>query len=396
LFGHGVMLILQILLGSMALFSILYAAFAALRVLAHRRGRAPGAGFCGPVTILKPLCGLDPGLQENLRSFCRQDYPSYEVIFGVRDPQDPAIPIVRQVMAEFPAVAARLVVNTRSCGPNFKVGNLASMCRVARHGVLVLADSDMRVTPDYLRTVVAPFKDPRVGATTCVYRGSPLRGIWSQLGAMGINEWFVPSVRVATTFGKLRYCFGATIAVRRPALDAFGGFQALAQELADDYLLGRRVSEQGLDIRLVPYVVENVLYEPDLRGLVLHELRWARTIRASEPLGYAFSFLTYPLPVACLAAVVLPSALGLSAVAAALTCRLLLHAAARIALGASGAFGPWLVPVREVLGFGIWCASFFGKNVRWRSDEFVLDPAGRITARPADGESARVPEYQPR
>ncbi len=391
---HHLLWTLQVVAGCVTLVSTLYVALAVLRVLTYARQASQRSAYRGPVTILKPLCGLDPGLYENLRSFCQQDYPEYEVLFGVRDPNDRAVPVVRRIIAEFPNVAARLVVNGSCAGPNYKVGNLASMCTVARHEVLVLSDSDMRVTPEYLGTVVAPFADPRVGATTCLYRGIPLRGIWSVLGAMGINEWFLPSVLVATTLGRFRYCFGATIAVRRRAVDAFGGFLTLAHDLADDYLLGRRVSEQGLEIRLAPYVVENVLHESSLKGLFLHELRWARTIRALQPVGYAFSFVTYPLPVACLAALALPSPLGLVAVLAALTCRLLLQGAVRAKVGGPAAAGAWLLPFREALGFGVWCASFFGRNVRWRSDDFALDASGRLTAGRGD-EHGGIPEYQP-
>jgi ceramide glucosyltransferase len=276
------------------------------------------------------------------------------------------------------------------------VANLANMCAVAKHDVFVLADSDMRVTPGYLQAVVAPFGDPGVGATTCLYRGTPVRGVWSILGGMGINEWFLPSVLVATTFGRLRYCFGATIAVRRAMLDKIGGFASLVQDLADDYLLGQRVSGQGLAVRLAPYIVDNVLHEPSLQALFVHELRWARTIRALKPLGYAFSFLTYPIPLACLSVLVLPSALGVAALGSALVSRVLLHFAVRTAFGISAGMTPWLVPVREILGFSVWCASFLGRSVQWRTKDFVLDPTGRITPKPF-GENKRplVPECQP-
>ena len=254
------------------------------------------------------------------------------------------------------------------------------MLHVARYDILVIADSDMRVQSNYLRTIVSPFKDPGVGAVTCLYRGSPVGGLASALAAMFINDWFLPSVLVALTFEKLRYCFGASMAVRREALEAIGGFKALAYELADDYMLGKLISERGYTIRLAPYLVENVILEPGLKALFLHELRWARTVRSVRPVGYAFSFIAYPLPMSILFLLVAQFAtVGLMAVALTIGLRILLQYLARTSFGISSPAMPWLIPIRDMLGFLVWCAGFLGRSVQWINGQFSLSPDGRLT-----------------
>jgi ceramide glucosyltransferase len=250
----------------------------------------------------------------------------------------------------------------------------------AKHEILVIADSDMRVQPDYLESIVAPFEDPAVGAVTCLYKGSPVGGLASAMAAMFINEWFLPSVLVALTFEKLRYCFGASIAVRRVALEAIGGFEALADDLADDYRLGKLVTERGYKIRLAPYLVENVVLEPNLKALFLHELRWARTVRSVRPVGYAFSFVAYPLPMSILFLLATRFAtVGVAAIALTVGLRILLQYMTRASFGIASPAMPWLIPIRDSLAFLVWCASFFGRNVQWRNGKFSLSPDGRLT-----------------
>lgn len=386
LMTHGLSAVLLAVTSGVTLISILYIALATFKVASYgRRYRVGephprGRDSLKPVTVLKPICGPDPNLYENLRSFCRQDYPAYQVVFGVSDAADPAIGIVQRVIADCPNRDLALVVDDRLIGTNFKVGSLANMLRRARHDLLVIADSDMRVQPDYLRTLVAAFEDPKVGAVTCLYKGSPVRGLSSAISAMFINEWFLPSVLVALTFEKLRYCFGASIAVRREALDAIGGFEALADDLADDYMLGRLISARGYEIRLSPYLVENLVLEPDLASLFLHELRWARTVRSVRPVGYALSFVTYSLPMSLLFLWVTQGApVGVAAVALTLGLRVLLHYVARAAFGIASPAMPWLIPFRDILAFLVWCASFLGRSVQWRKGKFSLSPDGRLT-----------------
>lgn len=359
-----------------AIFYVLWALWA---VHAFRRKPAPEAAFRQPVTILKPICGLDPGLYGNLRSFCEQDYPDYQVIFGVRDADDPAIAVIERVIADFPGRDLRLMIDDRVIGTNLKVSNLANMMAQAKHEILIIADSDMRVGRNYLKAVTAPFGDSRTGAVTCLYKGSPVGGLPSILGSLFINDWFVPSVLVALTFQPLRFCFGATMAVRRAALDEIGGFAALASHIADDYMLGKLVSDRGYKVELAPYMVENLVLEPDMKTLIRHELRWARTVRSVQPAGYAFSILTQAIPLGLLAALISGlSSLGLALLALAIVVRIVLHYAVRSAFGIRGNGAPWLVPVRDLLGFAVWIGSFFGRDVHWREQAFLLEADGQL------------------
>jgi ceramide glucosyltransferase len=358
--------------------SFAYAA-AAIRCVSSYRIKAAPRLLHPPVTVLKPVCGLDPGLEENLRSFCEQDYPEFEVIFGVRDEADPAVPVIQKVLAEFPGRGFSLVVDGMSPGANPKMANLITMARSARHDLLVIADSDMRVDRGYLSAVAAPFDDPSVGAATCLYTGSAAGGFPSRLATMFINDWFLPSVLVALAFQKLDYCFGATMAIRRSALDSIGGFQTLAGYLADDYMLGHLVSLQGHRVALIPYTVDNIVAERSLGDLLRHELRWARTVRTVRPVGYAFSFLTDAVPLSLVFLALSGfSRAGFAVAAFAIGLRVLLHLGIRARFGPRVAFSPWLVPLRDMLNFGIRAASFLGRKVEWRDQRFLVLPDGRL------------------
>jgi ceramide glucosyltransferase len=358
--------------------SLAYVALALSRIWRFGRRPPPPRVAGAPVTVFKPLCGDEPFLYENLRSFCDQDYPRFEVVFGVRDPGDPAVAVAERVMREFPNVETRLVVDHRVHGANYKASNLANMSGAAKHDLFVIADSDMRVGRGYLASVTAPLGDPAVGVVTCLYVGTPAPGIWSALGAMFINEWFIPSVLVAHVRRAAPSCFGSTMALRREVLDGVGGFRALADHLADDYVLGRLVAARELRIVLSRYVVETVVAEPSLGSLWRHELRWARTIRSVRPLGHALSFVTYAVPLALLNLWASPTGpVGGALLAAAVGLRLGIHAATRRALGAS-AGAAWLTPIRDVLCLGVWGASLFGQTVRWRGRELTVGPGGRL------------------
>jgi len=334
------------------------------------------------VTILKPLFGAEAGLYQNLCSFCEQDYPDYEVILGVADDSDPALEVARRVIERFPQRARLAIGNGTARARNPKVANLIGMLAVTRDtDVIVIADADMRVGPDYLRSVVAPLEDAGVGAVTCLYAGTAPSGLASQLGAMFINEQFAPSVLVAGALEPLRYCFGATIAVRRSVLDALGGFGALSTHVADDHLLGQLVTDRGLRIALADYVVENVIHEPDFLTLWSRELRWSRTIRSVRPLGHAFSFLTFGLPLAA-GAVLLGRGhrIGAILLGGALALRVAVHYETNAALGVPRAGSPLLIPLRDALSFAVWVAAFFDRVVDWRGQRLELDPQGDIRA----------------
>ena len=335
--------------------------------------------------MLKPLHGVEFELMENLRSFCLQEGGDYQIVFGVCDPADPAIDVVHRLQAMFPSRDIDLVVDPRIIGANRKVSNLANMMARARHDLIVVADSDMRVGPDYLGTVIASFADPAVGAATCLYRGRPRGDRLSRLGAMFINEWFLPSALIPAVFGRLSYCFGATMAVRRGVLSAIGSFESLANLLADDYMLGHLVTRQGFTVALVPYLVENVVVEPTVKDLFLHELRWARTMRSVQPIGYVLSSVTEMMPLAAVAVILLflnsASALPAGALfAVAVALRVGLQAAV-CTLGAAGdGCSLRLIPLRDLLSLGVRVISFFGNRILWRDRAFVIGEGTRFKA----------------
>jgi ceramide glucosyltransferase len=349
-------------------------------MVAFRRHRACRSTFAPHVTILKPLCGAGGHLYESLRSFCVQEYPDYQVVVGVRDADDPAVKVVYRLMAEYPRLDLRLVVSDRPVGANPKVSNLANLYEAAKYDILVVADSDIRVGPDYLRTVVPPLEDPEVGLASCLYRGVADRRLWPTLGAMFINEWFFPSALVGARLEGVNHAFGATMVFRRETLERFGGFAALAPYLADDYRLGQLVAGEGGRVVIARYVVDTAVTAATLRGLFLHELRWARTYRTARPLGYFFSVVTLALPI-CLLGLVATGAAPASLVGA-----LVLLG---VRLGGTAVFSRaldlpvdwrrlWLVPVRDTFSLAVWAFSFLGRTVHWAGQRFRVDKEGKL------------------
>ncbi len=373
---------LPILIGTcLAVAAAGYACFSIYAVLNGVR-RASDAALQGlraaacpgpkPVSVLKPLCGDEPGLYDNLRSFCVQSHPIFQLLFGVRDPEDAAIAVVRRLQAEFPAVDIRLVVDPRVYGSNLKVSNLLNLLPHARYDWLVLADSDIGVSSDYLSRVTMPLAEPGVGVVTCLYRGVPRSGLWSRFGALFIDDWFAPSVQVSHAFGSTRFSFGSTIALRRDALDAAGGFEALNDVLADDFWLGEFTRLQGLRTVLSDVVVTTDVTDASLPALWAHELRWMRTIRAAEPGGFALTFITFTFPVLAAGLVLAHSALCLATAVLGATARLVLHYLQRQwRLEPSPAYEVLLLPLRDTLLLAEWAASQTGSRVRWRNQ--ILD-----------------------
>jgi ceramide glucosyltransferase len=334
------------------------------------------------VTILKPLYREEPGLYDNLASFCRQDYPApVQIIFGVQDAQDPAIAVVERLRQANPGAALDLVVDATVHGSNRKVSNFVNIAKRIRHDVVVLSDSDIRVAADYLRKLIATLAAPGVGAVTCLYRGVALGGAWSRVFALGIDAQFLPNVLVGLALGRAQPCFGSTIAMRRETLDAIGGFEAFVGLLADDYAIGEAVRARGLAVEIPPFVVAHVGGPDSLGAVWRHELRWARTIRSLDPFGYAGSVVAHPLPFALLS-VALGTASGTPAMPLALV---IAAAAARIALvqhiGRAFGFRPqsyWLVPARDLLSFAVFVASFFGRGVDWRGHRLRVEADGTL------------------
>lgn len=333
------------------------------------------------VTILKPVRGAEPALHGNLATFCRQDYPGpVQIVFGTQDESDPAVEVVRGIVRELPGHDLELVLGRIERGTNPKVSTLVALAPHIRHEVVVLADSDIAVEPDYLARVVAALEAPGVGLVTCLYRGEPRAGFWSRLGAMQIDHHFLPGVLVALRWRLAQPCFGSTIALRADTLKAIGGFEAFLDHLADDHAMGAAVRRLGLGVAVPQLVLAHTCSESSLGELVRHEIRWARTVRAVDARGYAASVLAHPIPLALLGAALsggLPVALAV--LAGALAARLVLAVRVDHTLGIeAGRLA--LVPLRDLLSFFVYVASFFVAVVTWRGRRYRVRPDGTLAA----------------
>lgn len=343
------------------------------------------------VSVLKPLCGLEPRLYENLVTFCEQAHPCFQLLFGVSSPADPAIAVVRRLQAAYPHCDIELVIDSRVHGSNLKVSNLINMAERARHDVIVLADSDIAVEPDYLDTVTAPLADPDTGVVTCLYRAQSVGGFWPRVGALFINEWFAPSVRVAHAGGSRRFGFGATLALRRATLEGIGGFETLKDCLADDYWLAERARSLGLNTVLSSVMVATDVIEPTFTTLWLREMRWLRTIRSVNPPGFGSLIITFTSPWLLTGALLAASlgggndgASGHSIMAFTLWASTVTGMIARILLHARSARYSrsfWhdlpLVPLRDALLALQWLGAVFGSHVVWRGARMTV--VNRVT-----------------
>jgi ceramide glucosyltransferase len=341
----------------------------------HVRQPAPVA-----VTVLKPLCGPEPRLEHNLATLCFQTHPQYQLVFGVHDPGDAAIDTVHRLMRRFPWIDMQLVIGpgeaARPRGCNRKVGNLADMMGVARHPWLVLADSDIAVGPDYLERVTAPLHDAGVGIVTCLYHGRAQGGFWTCIGALFIDAWFAPSVRVASSGGGSAFGFGATIALRADTLHAIGGFAALQDRLADDYWLGALSRRLGMRTVLSDVWVCTDVTEDTLPALWARERRWMQTIRSLHPVGYTFSFITFTLPVLALGLWLAPNAWNGTLALAGSAARLALYWR-RPAPGIPAPGHPIHAPLRDCLLLLEWLSAFAGRTTRWRRHVLPLHAPGK-------------------
>ncbi|SMG20828.1 bacteriohopanetetrol glucosamine biosynthesis glycosyltransferase HpnI [Paraburkholderia susongensis] len=344
------------------------------------------------VSVLKPLCGAEPRLYENLRTFCEQRHGRFQLVLGVSSPHDPAIAVVRRLQAAYPERDIELAIDTRVHGSNLKVSNLINMAERARYDMIVIADSDIAVDADYLDSVAAPLADPSVGVVTCLYVARGVGGFWPRVGALFINEWFAPSVRVAHAMGSRRFGFGATLALRRATLERIGGFAALKDCLADDYWLAEHVRTLGLQTVLSRVVVATDVIEPTFAALWQRETRWLRTIRSVNPLGFVSLLITFPTPWLLTAAWLTttfathacahaPFAVTLASASATAVCggaRLLLHLRAARRERTFWRDLP-LVPLRDTLLALQWLVSAFGSHVVWRGARMPVETpaAGR-------------------
>jgi ceramide glucosyltransferase len=356
-----------------------------------RRRAARTKDFRPPVTILKPLKGRGIDLYANLASFCRQDYPEFQIVCGVADPDDPAIEIVRKIQRDFPSRDVVLSVGERP-GANRKVASLCHMMERAKYDVLALSDADVRVRPDYLRRTIAPLAKPKVGLTTCLYRGRGFFGLPSIIESLLINCDFVPMVMTAHYIGQ-RNALGASLCFKRAALDAMGGFPRIVDHLADDNLLGEGVKQAGYTVELLPYVVETILDSTTVADVWRHQLRWARTYRVLQPIGWACSVVTHATTWGTAALVATgASPLGWAFFVAAIVIRLgSLRAIMRMLHERDTPRHLWMVPLKD-LGFtAVWLASWLGRNVVWSGQRLRVQRDGRMV--PIDG--APSPHVEP-
>lgn len=356
-----------------------YAVLAAFLVARFARQPKSILGRTEDVTLIKPLYGAEPGLAGSLASFLRQDYPgAIQMVCGVHDAADPAIDAVRELKEALPGADVEFTVSARKSGGNPKISNVLNIFPRARHDVLILSDSDMRVEPNYVRDVVATLQKPGVGLVTCLYRGCAIGGFWSRLAAAAVDQHFLPSVLVGVQFGLAKPCFGSTIAMRRSTLARIGGFEAFANTLADDYAMGDAVRRSGLKVAIAPFTIGHTFAEKTFRELLAHELRWARTIRLVDPVGYAGSVVTHPLPFA-LAALPLSgfNAIAWAILAGTLACRLFVPLQVE-RLPGGGKSSVLLTPLRDMLSFAIFIASYVPGAVNWRGRRYSVGADGTV------------------
>lgn len=355
---------------------------------AWRFFRRPGAAdaktsdFTPPASILKPVRGLDPEAYENFASYCRQDYPEYEIVFCA-DPGDPAIPVIEQLKRDFPDRVIRILVPATGNASNDKVAKLDQLAREARYEYLVINDSDVRVTPDYMRTVVAPLARPSVGGVTCLYVSAEDKTVVDQLQTLGMITDFYAGILVARELDGVKFALGETIVTTRARLEQFGGYRALENRPADDLLVGRMIAEQGCEVELLPYAVMTVPDYGSMRDLFKKRLRWMVVMRHMRPCGHFGLLLTQGLPWALVAILIRPSlAIAFGYVGT--------YLALRIAM--SWTIGIWglkqstlwkkllLLPVWDGVAFAIWVGSFLQNSLRWRGQNYVIEDGMLVQA----------------
>ena len=357
-----------------ALPSAAYQLLAIIAALHWKTGAPSSSGPWPPISLLKPMYGRDEGLYRALRSHAAQNYPEFEILFGVRSAGDPALEDIERLQCEFPAVPMRTIV-VKTEAPNAKVGVLARLAAEASHSLLVVNDDDMEVPPGYFQAVASPFSDSHVGLVTCLYRAHGA-SLPARLEALGVATDFAPSVMVARLLGVTEFALGATLALRAEILSRIGGFEPIAAYLADDYELGRRVVAAGHRVVFAPVIVDTGLAGGSWRDVWRHQLRWARTIRVSRTPGYYGSFITHTTFWALVAFAASQWWIGI----AALALRFVSAAIAGAAVLKDAQVKRWfyLLPLRDLLGFAIWAGGCFGSTVYWRGLKLRLASGGRI------------------
>jgi ceramide glucosyltransferase len=360
-----------------ALLGIVHLALAAILILRFPSRQRSGPARQPPVTILVPLCGEDSGLYDRLAALCDQVYSGpRQLVCGLQNPDDPAIGIVKAVARDYPDCTIDLQIDAKQHGSNHKVSNLINMMRTARHDVLVIIDSDMLVGPTHLADAVGELQKTGVGAVTCIYHGLTGAGASSALSALGINSHFLPGVITTVTFGLAQPCFGATIALSRSVLETIGGLRTFADCLHDDYAIGAAVRNAGYQVAIPHFSIGHVCREHSIRDLLRNQIRYARTIRMIEPVGYAGSIITHPSALA-LIAMLLGNNHGFPLLVLALCARFV------VCLCIEHCFtvprqAYWLLPIRDLLSFGVFITSYVGAHVSWRGEHYRLNADGSL------------------
>ncbi len=382
---------------------LLLVAAAAQKFRRAKGRRSSGTAAIPPVTLLKPVYGSEPRLRENLESFFRIDYPKYEIVFGTRYADDPALAVVRELRARYPHVRTRIVLAGEPDRPNAKVCALTRMVAAASYELLVISDSDVQVAPNYIEEVTRPLHDPGVGLVTCLYRGVPTGGLWSRLEALGMSVEMTSGVLVADMMEGMKFALGPTMATRKSVLRMLGGVEVLSDYCADDYVLGKLVAAAGLRVVLSDHVIGHVVVGQAMRSSLSHQARWMKSTRFSRPLGHAGSGMTFAMPFGLLGlAAGLSSShavLGLSVLALAFGNRIAqaLIAGYAVVNDRESLRYCWLYPLRDLLGFLLWSWSFAGgSTIIWRNHRYRLLDGGRMVAvRPAFATPESAFEPQP-
>jgi ceramide glucosyltransferase len=383
--------ILSLVLGAVAVIGVITSTLYSLMVAVgvrrfrHRVAAAAPHSYQPQVSVLKPLHGDEPDLEENLASFFQQDYPEFEIIFCARHSDDLGLAAARRVAARFPLVPTRILTCGEPPWPNARTFSLEIMRREARHPILVTSDSDVRIAPDYLASIVAPLADPKVGMVTCLYRGVTRHGLWAQLEAMGMSLEMTSGVLVAEMIEGMRFALGPSMVMRQSTVEKIGGFEQVAQYYADDFVLGKWTAEAGETVVLSTYIIEHHVRSADFKKSIAHQQSWATSTRFSRPLGHLGELLTYAVPYGLLALAVLGAsghlALGLALVAITILNRVLLCllVAGCVVRDRAAFRKAWLYPLRDFMGFCFWLRSYFGsRRLRYRGDLYELLSKGRL------------------
>lgn len=350
-----------------------------------RRTRETSTGFTPRVTLLKPVCGLEPRLESSLESFFRQDYPEFEVIFGARNHDDPALRIAEKLQAKYPHVAVKYAYSGEPTRPNAKVCSMEQMVKLAKTDYYVISDSDVHVEPNYLRDIMSPFADPKIGMVTCLYRGVPTGGLWSRLEALGMSVEMTAGAVSANTLEGMKFALGPTMVGRRDAIEKVGGMTALLDYCSDDYLLGNWIAEAGWTVLMSHHVIDHIVLNRSFKDSLAHQVRWMKSTRFSRPKGHFGTVLTFAMPFGVLSLIGGIGAgqplFGAGVFAAAIVNRLILSVVAGwgVVRDPNAVKHCWLYPLRDFMGFCFWLASYSSSEIVWRRERYRLSFGGKMT-----------------